>query len=168
MPPGVTVREAVAIGRSPHIGPLQRATAHDRDAVERALERTGASEFADRRLTTLSGGELQRVQIAVGLAQDAPALIADEPVLAPGPRRRRAVARLLRELADDGLSIMLVVHDLALAAAVADTIVVIPLGTVGRTGPPPEVLTPSGCSDVWRVDAALDAQGALHVNWLGL
>ena len=73
------MREAVELGRSPNIKPLGRPTRHDREAVDRALERTNVAEFAERKLTTLSGGELQRVQIAVGLAQEAPVLIADEP-----------------------------------------------------------------------------------------
>jgi iron complex transport system ATP-binding protein len=167
VPAGVTVREAVAIGRSPHIGPLRRATRHDHDAVDHALDRTGVREFAGRRLTTLSGGELQRVQIAVGLAQEAPVLIADEPTSHLDLGSTATVARLLRGLADDGLSVILVVHDLALAAAVADTVVVLSKGHSVATGRPADVLTPERLHDVWRVDAALDAQGALHVNWLG-
>jgi iron complex transport system ATP-binding protein len=166
VPAGVTVREAVELGRSPHIKPLARPTRHDRDAVDRALERTGVYEFAERRLTTLSGGELQRVQIAVGLAQEAPVLIADEPTSHLDLGATATVARLLRGLADDGLSVILVVHDLALAAAVADTVVVMADGRSAATGPPREVLTPERLSEVWRVDAALDERGALHVNWL--
>jgi iron complex transport system ATP-binding protein len=167
VPAGVTVREAVAIGRSPHIGPLQRATRRDREAVDRALDRTGVREFAERRLTTLSGGELQRVQIAVGLAQEAPVLIADEPTSHLDLGAAATVARLLRGLADDGLSVILVVHDLALAAAIADTVVVISGGRSTAAGAPRDVLTPERLAEVWRVDAALDKRGALHVNWLG-
>jgi iron complex transport system ATP-binding protein len=166
VPAGVTVREAVELGRSPHIRPLARPTRHDREAVERALERTGTLDFADRRLTTLSGGELQRVQIAVGLAQEAPVLIADEPTSHLDLGATATVARLLRGLVDDGLSVLLVVHDLALAAAVADTVVVMADGRTAATGPPREVITPERLHDIWRVDAELDDHGALRVNWL--
>ncbi len=166
VPAGVTVREAVALGRSPHIRPLGRPTRHDRDAVERALERTETLEFAERRLTTLSGGELQRVQIAVGLAQEAPVLIADEPTSHLDLGATATVARLLRGLADDGLSVVLVVHDLALAAAVADTVVVMSRGVAAAAGPPRDVLTPELLRDVWRVGAQLDEHGALRVDWL--
>ena len=138
-----------------------------RRSVEHALERTGTLEFAERRLTTLSGGELQRVQIAVGLAQEAPVLIADEPTSHLDLGATAIVARLLRRLADDGLSVILVVHDLALAAAIADTVVVMADGRTAATGKPEVVLTPERLSDVWRVDASLDDRGALHVNWLG-
>jgi iron complex transport system ATP-binding protein len=167
VPAGVTVREAVELGRSPHIKAFQRPTRHDREAVEHALERTNTLEFAERRLTTLSGGELQRVQIAVGLAQEAPVLIADEPTSHLDLGATAIVARLLRRLADDGLSVILVVHDLALAAAIADTVVVMADGRTAATGSPDEVLTPERLSEVWRVDASLDERGALHVNWLG-
>jgi iron complex transport system ATP-binding protein len=164
---GVTVREAVDVGRSPHIGPLARATRGDREAVERALERTGTAELAPRPLTTLSGGELQRVQIAVGLAQEAPVLIADEPTSHLDLGAAATVARLLRSLADDGLAVVLVVHDLALAAAVADSVVVISGGRSIAAGTPHSVLTPERLRDVWHVDAELDARGALRVDWLG-
>jgi iron complex transport system ATP-binding protein len=166
VPAGVTVREAVELGRSPHIKPLGRPTRHDREAVDRALERTNVSAFADRKLTTLSGGELQRVQIAVGLAQEAPVLIADEPTSHLDLGATASVARLLRGLADDGLSVILVVHDLALAAAVADTVVVMAKGRSAATGTPRDVLTPDRLSEIWGVDASLDERGALHVNWL--
>jgi iron complex transport system ATP-binding protein len=166
VPAGVTVRDAVSLGRSPHIKPLQRPSRADHDAVERALARTGVAEFAERRLTTLSGGELQRVQIAVGLAQEAPVLIADEPTSHLDLGATAIVARLLRGLADDGLSVILVVHDLALAAAVADTVVVMANGRSAATGGPREVLTPEVLGTIWGVDAALDERGALHVNWL--
>ncbi len=94
VPDGLTVRDALRIGRSAHIGPLQRPTRTDRDAVERAMERAGVTRFAERKLVTLSGGELQRVQIGVGLAQEAPVLMADEPTshLDLGRHRRRGAA----------------------------------------------------------------------------
>jgi iron complex transport system ATP-binding protein len=170
VPTGMTVREAVRLGRAPHIGPLQRATRRDHEAVDRAMARTGVTEFADRDLSTLSGGELQRVQIAVGLAQEAPVLIADEPTSHLDLGAAVAVARLLRALADDGLAVVLVAHDLSLAAAVADTPVVISDGRSVASGPPSEVLHADRLAHVWRVDAALatgpDGRTALQVAWL--
>ena len=171
VPDGLSVREALRIGRSAQLGPLRRATRADHDAVEQALERTGVTEFADRRLTTLSGGELQRVQIAVGLAQGAPVLLADEPTSHLDLGATVVVARLLRRLADDGLAVLVVVHDLALAAAVADTVVVMSKGWSVATGPPDEVLGPARIAEVWDVNAALrrgdGGETALQVAWVG-
>jgi ABC-type cobalamin/Fe3+-siderophores transport system ATPase subunit len=170
VPEGIVVREAVMIGRSPHLRPLERLSARDREAAERAMERAGVLEFADRRLTTLSGGELQRVQVAVGLAQEAPVLMADEPTSALDLGATAAMAQLLRGLADDGLAVVLVVHDLALAAAVADQVVVISHGRSVATGTPYEVLHAERLHEVWHVHAELEADGtgrtALHVSWL--
>lgn len=171
VPAGVSVREAVRIGRSPHIKPMGRMTHADHDAVDRAMARAGVEEFADRRLTTLSGGELQRVQVAVGLAQEAPLLIADEPTSHLDLGAIATLAKLLRGLTADGLAVVLVVHDLSLAAAVADTVVVIAAGRAVASGPPSEVLVRERLAEVWKVDAALetrpDGHTALHVAWLG-
>jgi iron complex transport system ATP-binding protein len=167
---GLSVREAVMIGRSPHVGVLQRPGAADHRAVERAMERAGVTAFADRRLTTLSGGELQRAQVAVGLAQEAPCLIADEPTAALDLGASAATARLLRGLADDGLAVVVVVHDLALAAAVADRVVVMAGGRTVADGAPGEVLDAGRLAEIWHVDANLTAdesgRTALHVAWL--
>lgn len=170
VPAGVTVREAVTIGRSAQLRALGRPTRVDREAVDAALARAGVERFAARQLTTLSGGELQRVQIAVALAQQAPLLIADEPTAHLDLGAAAGVARLLRGLAEGGLGVLLVVHDLALAAAVADRVVVMSAGRTVATGRPAEVLQPGLLREVWGVEASLDADGgdatALRVAWL--
>jgi iron complex transport system ATP-binding protein len=170
VPAGVSVREAVAIGRSPHLKPLQRATRDDHRRVDQAMARAGALEFADRMLPTLSGGELQRVQIALALAQETPVLMADEPTSHLDLGMTVSVAKLLRGLADDGLGVLLVVHDLALATAIADTVVVMSNGRSVAHGPPCDVLDPARLRAVWNVEASLEARDdgrtALNVDWL--
>jgi iron complex transport system ATP-binding protein len=170
VPEGITVGDAVSVGRAPHIRPLQRASRADRDAVERAMARAGVTEFAARGLTTLSGGELQRVQIAVALAQEAPVLIADEPASHLDLGAAAGLARMLRGLVSDGLSVLLVVHDLGLAAAVADQVVVMAGGRTVACGPAEDVLDSSLLAEVWHVDAALergdDGRLGLRVDWL--
>jgi len=169
VPAGVSVREAVTIGRSALLRPLGRMTRADRAGVDGALARAGVTGFAERALATLSGGELQRVQIAIGLAQEAPVLIADEPTSQLDLGAAVDVAGLLRELADDGLAVLLVVHDLALAAAVADRVVVVHAGRTEAAGHPAEVLTPERLGRIWHADARLTAEGgrtALHVAWV--
>ena len=170
VPDGITVRQAVGVGRSPHIGPLQRPTTADRDVVERAMRRAGADPFAERMLATLSGGELQRVQVAVGLAQDAPALILDEPTSSLDLGATAEIARLLRRLRDDGLGVLVVLHDLTLAAAIADRVVIVDHGRTVAAGPPDEVLDRERLASIWKVDADLapaeDGRVALRVGWL--
>ncbi len=169
VPAGVTVREAVTIGRSAHLRPLRRLTGDDRAGIDDAIERARVTRFAERALTTLSGGELQRVQIAIGLAQEAPVLIADEPTSQLDLGATIGVAGLLRDLVGEGLAVLLVVHDLALAAAVADTVVVVSEGRTVATGTAEEVLNPERLAAVWGADARLtehDGRTALHVAWL--
>lgn len=166
---GVGVREAVTIGRSSHLRPLRRLQGADREAIEAALERAGVLPFAERQLSTLSGGELQRVQIAIGLAQQAPVLIADEPTSQLDLGAAIGIAGLLRGLADEGLAVLLVVHDLALATAVADRVVVVSKGRTVAEGDPGAILTSELLASVWRADARLTAEDghtALHVAWL--
>lgn len=169
VPAGVTVREAVTIGRSSRLRVLGRMTRADRDAIERAMARAEVSRFAERALTTLSSGELQRVQIAIGLAQEAPVLVADEPTSQLDLGATIGIATLLRELANDGLTVLVVVHDLALAAAVADRAVIVADGRTVAAGPPAEVLGPERLAAVWGADARLsehDGRTALHVAWV--
>lgn len=170
VPSGVSVREAVTIGRSIHVRPWQRLGPEGRAAVTDAIARAGAAEFETRLLSTLSGGELQRVQIAVALAQAAPVLIADEPTSALDLGATVDIARLLRDLADDGLAVLVVVHDLALAAAIADEVIVMSGGRTLAAAPPREALTRERLADVWGVEASLelyeDDHTALRVSWL--
>jgi len=169
VPAGVTVREAVTIGRSARLRPLRRLAAADHEGIARAMERARVARFAERTLTTLSGGELQRVQIAIGLAQEAPVLIADEPTSQLDLGATIGVASLLRDLVGEGLAVLLVVHDLALAAAIADTVVVVSEGRTVATGAAAEVLSAERLATVWGADARLSAREgrtALHVAWL--
>lgn len=170
VPAGVTVRDAVTIGRSVHIRPWQRPGSDDRDAIDRAMERTGVAVLSERNLTTLSGGEVQRVQISVALAQNAPVLMADEPTSHLDLGATVSIAKLLRGLADEGYAVLLVVHDLSLAAAIADDVVVMSEGRSVASGPPLETLTREQLAKVWGVSASLevsqDDRTALHVAWL--
>jgi iron complex transport system ATP-binding protein len=169
VPPALTVADAVAMGRAPHIGALRRPVAADRAAVERAIERTGIGALAERSLATLSGGELQRVRLAVALAQEAPAIVLDEPTASLDLGAAAEMGRLLRRLTIEGLGILVVVHDLALAAAIADEVIVLHRGRTVAAGPPTEVLTRARLAEVWGAIAVLDVDGgatSFHVNWL--
>jgi iron complex transport system ATP-binding protein len=170
VPAGVSVREAVTIGRSALLRPLGRMTGADRAGIDAAMERAAVTHFAERALTTLSGGELQRVKIASGLAQEAPVLIADEPTSQLDLGATIDVAGLLRRLVEEGLGALVVVHDLALAAATADRVVVVHEGRTEVAGLPIEVFTPERLRRIWGADARLTAEHGrtgLHVAWLG-
>ena len=170
VPDGVTVHEAVLLGRTPHVARFRRLTAADHDVVDTAIDRVGVTALRDRKLATLSGGEAQRVHFAVAVAQAAPCLIADEPTSSLDLGATADIARLVRALADDGLAVLLVLHDLALAAALADEVVVMDGGRTVVSGPPREVLDSALLADVWKVEAEVEwrSQGrtGLHVDWL--
>jgi zinc transport system ATP-binding protein len=117
----VTVREAVRMGRYPHRW-LGRFTDADRHAVEAALERVGVSDIADRRVGRLSGGQRQRVFIARALASDADLLALDEPTVGVDAESREAFYDLLHELTDDGITIVLIEHDIGVVTAHASEV----------------------------------------------
>lgn len=170
VPVGVRVRAAVELGRAPHLGFLGRVTERDTAAVDSALHTAGAAHLADRLLHTLSGGELQRVRLAMALAQEAPCIVLDEPTASLDLGAAAQVATLLRVLADRGLAIFMVLHDLSLAAALADRVVVLDRGRPVAAGTPADVLTPGRLMETWGVVAELrntpGLSTALHVDWL--
>lgn len=151
----LTVREAVAFGRYPHLGPLGRPGARDVAAVERALARCDALELADRWVGTLSGGEWQRVRIARALAQEPKVLILDEPTASLDIRHEMEVFELTAELVRaEGLSGIVITHHVNLAVRFVDRLLVLDRGEPRAWGPPTEALTASVFSSVfqWPVD----------------
>jgi iron complex transport system ATP-binding protein len=137
-----TVREVAALGRTPYVGTFGRPAAADRAAVERALERTGCGPIADRPLAELSGGERQRAVLAMALAQEGDVLLLDEPTVHLDPAHQRSTLELVGRLARDrGVLVLAVLHDLNLAAALADRVVVLNDGRVAWDGSPAEVVT---------------------------
>jgi iron complex transport system ATP-binding protein len=137
----VTVRELVGMGRYPHLGPWRREGAADRRAVEEAMRRCDVLHFAERLVSTLSGGERQRSRLARALAQEPGALALDEPTAALDVSHEMAIFELLRTLARGGTTVLLVTHELNLAARYADRLVLLDRGRVAAAGAPAEVLT---------------------------
>ncbi|MEF2229747.1 MAG: ABC transporter ATP-binding protein [Pseudodesulfovibrio sp.] len=150
-----SVRDAVLMGRHPHIPRFSRPSALDLDAVRRALSVMEMDRLSGRTLDELSGGELQRTVVARALAQDAPALLLDEPTSSMDIRHALAtMAELARLAREERRTVAVVLHDLNLAAAYCDRIVLIGQGRVRALGAPADVLTPDAIREVFGVEAA--------------
>ena len=158
LPPAwpVTVRDAVALGRFAYGGTPGRLAKADARAVELALATCDVAALADRRVTTLSGGELARVHLARALAAETPVLLADEPTAALDLAHRWDLMRVLRAEAAQGRIVLVVVHDLALPARWADRVLVMADGEIGADGPPAAVLTPECLASVFGIDAGVN------------
>lgn len=153
------VREVVAMGRYAHRS-RWRANPNDAASIESALERTGTSHLAERHIGRLSGGQRQLALIAKLLAQDASTLLLDEPVSALDLGYQLDVLGLMRDLADDGHAVIVVLHDLDLAARFCDRLLVLHDGRVRASGAPRDVLTPQLVRDVYRVEASVEVDDA--------
>jgi len=137
----VAVREMVAMGRYPHLGPWRREGEADRAAVEDAMRRCDVAHLAARTVDRLSGGERQRVRIARALAQQPRALALDEPTAALDVGHEMAIWELLGALGRAGTTVLIVTHNLNLAARFADHLVLLAQGRVAAAGSPAEVVT---------------------------
>ena len=152
-PEGVNVADLVARGRHPHRGAFSRWTAADRDAVADALELTGTAELADRRVDELSGGQRQRVWIAMAIAQGTDLLLLDEPTTYLDVTHQVEMLDLLWELnRTRGTTILMVLHDLNLAARYADHLVAMCDGRIVAEGAPADVVTDTVVHDVFDLD----------------
>ncbi|GAA4691188.1 ABC transporter ATP-binding protein [Nocardioides conyzicola] len=143
-PDGLLVRDLVGRGRHPHQRWFSQWSPEDEQIVDRALEMTDTAALRDRPLDQLSGGQRQRAWIAMTLAQDTDLLLLDEPTtyldLAHQVEILDLVTRLNRER---GRTVVMVLHDLNLAARYSDTIVVMKDGVVVTQGAPTDVFTPA-------------------------
>ena len=153
------VETVVAMGRHPHRSRFGRATAADREAVERAMERTGVARFADRSVEAVSGGERQRVLLARALAQDAPVLLLDEPTASLDVNHQVETLELVDELVADGKTVVAAIHDLDLAARYCDELVMLADGGVLAHGSPPEVLSEANLAAGFDADAVVSRDG---------
>ncbi|MGO9356121.1 MAG: ABC transporter ATP-binding protein [Xanthobacteraceae bacterium] len=165
------VRDIVALGRTPHgaTDPARLCPA-DAAAVDRAMQAADVTGFADRRVTELSGGERSRVALARVLAVEAPVILADEPIASLDPRYQIDVMGTLRRAADSGVLVVVVTHDLGLAARFADQMLVLDDGRLVAQGTRDTALTDAVLADVFRVRAyrAGHESGFVPVPWSGV
>lgn len=152
----LTAREVVMLGRIPFQSVWQAAPAPaDGAQVDAALVEVAMAPFADRLYHTLSGGEQQRIQIARALAQQPRLLILDEPTNHLDVHAQLTTLDLLQRRAQAGATVLLALHDLNLAAAFCDSLVVLHHGRQVAFGTPEQVLTPALLRQVYEVDATL-------------
>ena len=157
-PHGLTVGELVEQGRFPHVGPLRMLRSQDHQAVRAALELTDMTGFRDRPIDALSGGERQRAWIALTLAQDTRLLLLDEPTTFLDIGHQLEVLDLARRLNEEnGITIVLVLHDLNHAARYASRMVVLNEGSIAADGAPVDVLNERVLRDVFGVRASVVA-----------
>ncbi|PZQ47990.1 MAG: cobalamin/Fe(3+)-siderophore ABC transporter ATP-binding protein [Rhodovulum sulfidophilum] len=153
-PDGITVADLVGRGRHPHQGFLARWTRDDDEAVAAALEATATAELAEREVDELSGGQRQRVWIAMALAQRTDILLLDEPTTFLDISHQVEVLDLLTDLnRARGTTIVMVLHDLNLAARYADVLVAMVGGRVHASGAPETVLTEAMVREVFGLES---------------
>jgi iron complex transport system ATP-binding protein len=146
------VGELVLMGRAPHQPLVGLESESDVDLALEALERLGIGDLADRAITTLSGGERQLVLFARALVQDPDVLLLDEPTAFLDLKHRVEVLREVRAFARSGRSVLIVSHDLSLAARSCDRIVLLGSGRVAAVGRPVEVLTPENLRSAFGIE----------------
>jgi len=151
MPFAFTVEEVVMLGRTPFLGLLSGSSRQDMEAVRGAIEAAGAGPLGKRYFNELSGGERQKVVLAMALAQQPRLLLLDEPTAHLDITHQAEILELLAELnRRDGTTIIAAIHDLNLAAMHFPRIVLLHQGRVIADGPPSHVLTPDLVARAYR------------------
>lgn len=156
-PEGIRVRELVEYGRFPYQGIMRGASQEDREVVAWAMEQTGVASYADQPVQALSGGQQQRVWIAMAIAQQAKILLLDEPTTFLDWGHQLEVLELLVRLnREQGLTVVMSLHDLNQAAQFADHVLVMEQGVLVAEGRPGEVIETGMLARVFNVHAEVE------------
>ncbi|SEL26665.1 iron complex transport system ATP-binding protein [Haloferax larsenii] len=155
-PGSITVEKLVSHGRYPHRGFFEQLGEDDQQAIDRAIDLAGVDHLRDRQVSSLSGGQRQLVWIAMVLAQDTDVLLLDEPTTYLDLHHQLRVLETVRQLNEErGVTVAVVLHDIAQAARFADYLIAMQDGSVYDWGPPTDVVTEELLADVFRVDATV-------------
>ncbi len=150
-----TVREVVALGRIPHRGRFARETRTDKEWIGRAMELTNVAPFTERSIRELSGGEKQRVFLAMALAQNPRVLLLDEPTTYLDINHQLQIMEIVRQEAAAGLTVLMAIHDLNLAAQYADRVAILHRGQLLAVGRPADVLTETNIKQAFQTDVVV-------------
>ncbi|HEY45032.1 MAG TPA: ABC transporter ATP-binding protein [Anaerolineae bacterium] len=153
LPEAFSARDVVLMGRTPYLGWLDREGESDHRIAHEAMERTNTSYFAHRKVGELSGGDQQRLLIARALAQTPSVLLLDEPTAHLDLKHQAEILNLVHSLAkEEGLTVLITLHDLNLVARYADRVALLSNGKVRKMGKPEEVLTPEELAPVYGIE----------------
>ncbi len=156
-PESLTVEDLVRRGRYPHRRLFDTMTEQDWQAVDWAIDTVGIDHLRDRDLGSLSGGQTQLAWIAMILAQEPRTMLLDEPTTYLDLRHQVRLLEVIRTLSDDvGMTVVVVLHDIAQAVRVCDRIVTLEDGAVYDSGPPSDVVTEELMAEVFHVDARVE------------
>ena len=147
------VRKLVELGRLPWLTPGQRMSKKDHEAVDRALALTEMGGFVDQPFNTLSGGEKIRALLARTIATEARFMLADEPVASLDPYHQLHAMEIMREHANHGGAVLVVMHDLNLAARFCDRLVLMQGGNIIARNNPQKILESHQLSSAFEIDA---------------
>jgi len=152
-----TGRQLVTMGRYPHRPRNAALGADDQAAIERALASVDAEAFADRPVTTLSGGEQRRISVARALATEAPLMLLDEPTANLDLEHALQLVGLLRREVSNGRGVLVASHDLNLFASHCDRVMLLHEGRIVESGPPESALSPERVAQVFGVKSTAPA-----------
>jgi len=160
----LTARRLVALGRVPHRSTWENLSAADKAIIDKALEVTDTTQFADRPVTELSGGEKSRVLLARALAVDAGVLLVDEPTASLDPYHQLTTMEALKSAAGAGSAVGVVLHDLNLAGRYCNRLCLMHEGKVVADGVPRDVLSDENLARVYRIGVRRDDRGDVVVD----
>ena len=144
-----TVREIVSMGRKPYLKRWQGLTSEDEEVINKCLELTNTTQFAKRRIHSLSGGEQQRVFLAQTLVQEPEVLLLDEPTSELDINYQLEIFNLIRDLQAQGITIIVVMHNLNLASQYCDRLALLNQKKIRKLGKPAEVITEKNIKEVY-------------------
>ena len=160
----LTVGHLVSLGRIPHLSPWQSTSTEDQTLTLEAMKKTNVDHLSTRITTTLSGGERARAMLARAIVTGAEFLLADEPIEALDPYHQIQIMNILKDLADTGHGVLLVLHDLNFAQSYCDELILIDKGKIISSGKPQDVLSDENLQNAYNIKVTrLEQDGKSYI-----